>query len=450
MGIPESRYCATPKGHVGYQVFGDGPPNIVFVPNWITNVEVIWEEPSARRYLERLGSMGRVVFADKRGTGISDPHGTGRALPVEEYVDDIINVMDGEGIEEAVLIGDTEGSALALVLAALHPKRFPEMVIINGFARLKRAEDYPLGAPQHVMDSLYVGWQQQYGRSAEALQLTAPSVADDQRFKASWLRQLRLSAPPGVAGEAIAWIGDTDVRSVLPAIQSRTMVLARRDAIVHRATFGRDLADNIDKAEYLEVEGADTFPFYAGDFSPILDEVEEFITGERNVVDASRMLATVLFTDIVGSTAIASRLGDDRWLDLRSAHDETVSRTVDRHRGRLVKTTGDGVLATFDGPLRAILAALSMKQELGDIGLNIRAGLHTGEVEVRDDELGGLAVNIASRVMDTAESGGILASGTVKDLVVGSALEFDACGQFELKGVPGDWRIYEVRDPLSA
>lgn len=441
---PDTRYCETPKGYVGYQVFGEGPPDIVFITNWLTNVEVIWEEPSARRYLERLGSIGRVVFIDKRGTGVSDPHGTGRVSPVEEYVDDIISVLDEVGVSDAVLIGDTEGGFLAMVLTATYPERFPSLVLVNAFARLRRDDDYPIGAPDHVMESLHVDWQSAVGRNADPLYLTAPSVAEDPRFRASWLHQVRLSMPPGVAGEAVAWIGDTDVRAALPAIQARTLVLARRDARMHRASFGRYLAEHIDGASYKELEGTDTLPFYAGEFGPILDEIEVFVTGERSIVDINRMLSTVLFTDIVGSTAIASEIGDDRWLDLRSAHDEIVADNLKRYRGTAVKTTGDGVLATFDGPQRAVLCALSMKEDLAEIGVSIRAGLHTGEVEIRDNELGGLAVNIASRVMGAAEAGGVMVSRTVKDLVVGSKLEFFSCGAHELKGVEGEWDLYEV------
>lgn len=448
-GKPETRYCETSKGFVGYQVFGDGPPDVVFVTNWLTNVEVIWDEPAARRYLERLATIGRVLLIDKRGTGVSDPHGVGRVLPVEEYVDDITSVMDEVGFGDSVLIGDAEGGTLALVLAATYPERFPSLVLINAFARLRRDSDYPIGAPHEVIDQLHEQWHSMVGRNADPLYVTAPSVAEDQRFRASWVHQVRLSMPPGVAGEAVRWIGDTDVRSVLPAIQARTLVMTRRDARLHRADFGRFLAEKISGAIYKELDGADTLPFYAGNFGPILDEIELFLTGERKRVDSNRMLATVLFTDIVGSTAIASEMGDDRWLDLRSAHDRIAEDNVERYRGAPIKATGDGLLATFDGPQRGILCALSMKEELGEIGVPIRAGLHTGEVEMRDDELGGLAVNIASRVMDSAEMGGIMVSRTVKDLVVGSNLQFTGCGSHHLKGVDGEWDLFEVRRPTS-
>jgi class 3 adenylate cyclase/pimeloyl-ACP methyl ester carboxylesterase len=443
-GRPEVRYCDTPNGFIGYQLFGSGPTDITFVTNWITNIEVIWDEPAARRYLERLGTIGRVIFIDKRGTGISDPHGVGRVLPVEEYVDDIVSVLDEVGVAETALIGDTEGGLLAMVLAATYPDRFPTLILVNSFARLRRADDYPIGAPDNVIEAFARDWQEMYGKSADTLGLTAPSMAGDRRFAESWLHQQRLSMPPGVAREAVSWIGDTDVRGVLSSIQARTLVLAKRDARFHRATFGRHLAEHIDGARYREIDGADTLPFYAGDFGPILDEIEEFVTGERANVDTKRMLATVLFTDIVGSTSMAAELGDDRWLDLVATHDDIVGANLQRHRGVAIKSTGDGVLATFDGPHRAIQCALSVKEELAGIGVPIRAGLHTGEIEMRDDDVVGLAVNIASRVMGVAESGGVVVSRTVKDLVAGSQLEFRDCGSHELRGVPGDWDLYEV------
>ncbi len=431
---------------MGYQVFGNGSRSIVFITNWLTNVEVIWEEPAARRYLERLGTFGRVVFIDKRGTGVSDHHGTGRALPVEEHLDDVMAVLDKVEFEEAVLIGDVEGGTLALVLAALHPDRFTDLILINSFTRIRRDDDYPIGAPDEVLESLAKQWKDNYGHSTAPLRLVAPSMAEDRRFGESWLRQNRLSMPPGTGGEALTWIANTDVRGVLPSVQARTLVLNRKDARFHRAAYGQFIAERLD-ATYVEMTGADTLPFYAGDFGPILDEIQEFLTGDRQQIDSDRMLATVLFTDIVGSTAMAADVGEDRWLDLLAAHKDTVTSIVEQHRGRLIKSTGDGILAIFDGPQRAILCAIELLEGLQNMGVPIRAGLHTGEVELRDGDVAGLAVHIASRVMDVAESGGIMVSRTVKDLVAGSALEFEACGRFELKGVPDEWDLFEVSFP---
>jgi class 3 adenylate cyclase len=332
-----------------------------------------------------------------------------------------------------------------MVLAASRPDQFPTLVLVNSSARLRRADDYPIGAPPHVVDRFAELFKVQHGTTGDVLLFTAPSVADDQRFRQWFIRFQRSAQKQRIASQAIDWIAGTDVRAILPSIQADTLVIHRRDAIYHRLDYGKYLAENIPGAEFRIVEGADTIPFHAGDFGPTLDEVEEFLTGERTSVDSNRMLATVLFTDIVGSTSLASQMGDDRWLDLRSEHDRIVHANLERHRGTAVKMTGDGALATFDGPQRGVLCALSMKNELDTIGLPIRAGLHTGEVEVRDGELGGIAVHIASRVMDAAESGGVMVSSTVKDLVFGSPLLFDSCGEFELKGVPGSWDLFEAQ-----
>lgn len=443
-GRPDTRYAYTENGYIAYQVFGLDQPDVVFITNWITNVDAIWDEPSARRYLERLGGMGRVIMFDKLGTGVSDPHGIGRPKPVEEHMDDAIAVLDDVGSQQTILIGDTEGGTLAMVLAATYPERFPAMVLINSTPRLRRDTDYPIGAPEHVIDTLGEIWAANYGRNADSLYYTAPSMAEDTRFREWWTRFSRLGMPPGVAEHALAWIRDTDVRSVLPAIQAETLVISRKDARMHRPTYGKFLAESIPNARLRILEGTDTLPFHAGEFGPVLDEVEEFITGERGSVSTDRMLSTVMFTDIVGSTELAATMGDDRWLDLRSEHDRLVRENLDRHRGVEVKMTGDGALATFDGPQRAVLCALSLREELTGVGLNVRAGLHTGEIEKRDGDIGGLAVHIASRVMEKAEFGGVLVSRTVKDLVVGSTLDFKACGPFHLKGVEGNWDLYEV------
>lgn len=368
-------------------------------------------------------------------------------------MDDIRDVLDEVGSEQAALIGDTEGGMLAMVLAATYPGQFPSLVLINSYPRLRRGDDYPIGAPDAVVEILARRWKEQHGTTGEALELTAPSVADDARFLAWFRRFQRLSQNQQIAARAVNWIANTDVRGVLSSIQADTLVIHRRDARYHRLDYGRYLAEHIEGAELRIVEGADTLPFHAGDFGPTLDHVEEFLTGQRKHVSANRMLATVLFTDIVGSTEIASTSGDVRWLDLRDTHDRMVRDNLERFRGELVAMTGDGCVATFDGPQRAVLCALALKEELGEIGITIRCGIHTGEIEVRGDDVGGIGVHIASRVMGVAESGGILTSRTVKDLVVGSQLDFASCGEYELKGVPGSWDLYEVvaeRVPIAA
>jgi class 3 adenylate cyclase len=442
---PETRFVETPMGVIGYQVFGQAKPDIVFITSWVTNVDMYWDEPSAIRYLDRLGAMGRVFLIDKRGSGVSDGSGRSYIDPVEDIIDDVRAVLDANESEEAILIGDAEGGTLAMILAATFPERFPSLVLVNSYARFTRDADYPVGAPPHVVEAFSKGWKASYGRDASTLDLTAPSAARDPRFRAWYPRFQRQAMAPSVARMAVEWIAETDVRSVLPAIQANTLVVHRRDALFHRLAFGEYLAANIPGAELRVVEGADTIPFHAGDTTETLDAIEEFITGRHRSVRTNRMLATVMFSDIVGSTAIASQTGDDRWLDAKGEHDRIVRLQLDRFQGREVNTTGDGFVALFDSPMRAIQCAQAMVGELKRIGLEIRVGIHTGEVEFRDNDVGGLAVNIAARVMGVAAAGGIMASGTVKDLVLGSNLSFVGCGDFDLKGVPGSWQLFEVQ-----
>jgi class 3 adenylate cyclase len=448
-GRPETRFVETPQGFVGYQVFGTSRgPDIVFITNWITNVDAIWDEPSAARYLDRLATMGRVITIDKRGSGVSDHSSRGYIDPVEDTLDDVKAVLDTLGSDHAVLIGDTEGGLLACVLAASFPERFPTLILINSMARMARTEGYPIGAPPQVLKAFADDWATYYGVDAATLGLTAPSVAGDRRFADWYLRFQRLAMAPSVARKALQWIEETDVRAVLPSIQARTLVIHRRHARFHRLAFGEYLAANIPGAKLVVVDGADTLPFHAGDTTEILDHIEAFVTGHGEPILSNRQLTTVLISDIVGSTELASSLGDQRWLDLREEHDRQVRNSLARFGGREIDTTGDGFIATFDGPHRAIMCALSMIGDLRRLGVRIRVGIHTGEIEVRDGDFGGIAMHLAARVMAEAKMGGVMVSGTVKDLVVGSDLDFASCGDFELKGIPGKWHLYEVRSPV--
>ncbi|HVR78092.1 MAG TPA: adenylate/guanylate cyclase domain-containing protein [Acidimicrobiia bacterium] len=277
------------------------------------------------------------------------------------------------------------------------------------------------------------------------LELTAPSVANDPRFRSWWTRYQRLSVPLGLVKNTFDWFGEVDVRAALPLIHVPTLVVARREAKFHSLAHGQYLAEHIEGAILRIVDGADTVPFHAGDYGPTLDQVEDFLTGRKEGTRVDRVLATVLCTDIVGSTALASSMGDQRWIDLLGEHNRIVRAQLERFRGREIKMTGDGCVATFDGPAKAVACAAAMTEQLSSIGLTIRVGIHTGEVELRDGDIGGLGVHIASRVMDHAENGGVMVSGTVKDLVVGSGIEFLPCGTFDLKGVPGQWQLLELR-----
>ncbi|HSJ71216.1 MAG TPA: adenylate/guanylate cyclase domain-containing protein [Acidimicrobiia bacterium] len=445
LGRPETRYVATPHGYVAYQAFGSGDRDIMFITGAITNLDAIWDEPTAVRFLDRLGDMGRVIQFDMMGSGVSDPIPDGSMwLPLEGNVDDVVSVLDAAGSRRAVVYGDTEGGLFAMMLAATYPERVSSLVLVNAFPKILRADDYPIGMPQDIANRLSDQYSAQHGTTGSMLELTAPSVADDQRFRTWWTRYQRLSVPLGLARSTFDWYQEGDVRAALPIIQAPTLIVSRRDARFHRLAYGEYLAQNIPDAELHVVEGADTVPFHAGDFGPTLDAVEQFLTGRRESARTERVLASVLFTDIVGSTSRASELGDQRWLDLMGDHDRIVRSQIERYRGREVKMTGDGAIATFDGPARAIACAVAITEMVSELGIVVRAGIHTGEVEMRDDDVRGLGMHIAARVMDHASRGGVMVSSTVKDLVVGSGIAFEECGTFDLKGVPGTWQLFEV------
>ena len=444
MTPPITKYAPSEGGYVAYQVFGSGPINLVFVTSWVTNIDVMWDEPQMAAYLNRLGSFARVLCFDKRGAGVSDPVPLGSLPRLEEWMDDVRTVMDAAGVGQAALLGDTEGGPMAMMFAASYPDRVPALVLVNTFARWRRADDYPIGMPDATWEKLIDRYEQNWGVTSEILGLTAPSVAHDSAFTRWFVRYQRLGMPRGAATAMYRWVTNLDVRSILPAIRVPTLILQRADARHYRAPFGRYLAENIADAKYIELPGADTFPFNTGDFTSLLDEVEEFLTGTRTRPVLNRQLATVLLTDIVGSTVLASERGDAAWTRLVREHDEVVREHLRIYRGREIDHTGDGILATFDGPARGVTCALRLAEALEERGLTIRAGIHTGEVEFDGDKLRGLAVHIAARVMAAAERGGIVVSATVRDLVVGSGIEFADRGTHELKGVPGTWALSEV------
>ncbi len=441
---PETRYAASPDGYVAYQVFGSGPLDLVFLTNWATNMDAMWDEPSVATYMDRLGSFTRVLWYDKRGTGVSDPVPLASLPTIEQWTDDARTVMDAVGVEQAVVLGDTEGGPMAAMLAASHPERVRALVLVNSFARWRRADDYPIGMPEATAEKLLAAWQQHWGVTSEILDLTAPSVANDPRFRSWWLRYSRLAMPRRASATMYRWVTEIDIRPILPSIRVPTLVVHRAGNRHHRVAFGRYLADHIPDAKYVELPGADSFPFHAGDFTPVLDEVEEFLTGTKASPLLDRRLATMLFTDVVGSTRIAAERGDSAWIRLARSHDEIVREHFNAYRGREVDHTGDGFLAIFDGPARAVTCAARMVEALRELGVTIRVGLHTGEVELVGQAVRGLAVHIAARVMSAAEEGGILVSSIVKDLVLGSGIEFDDRGTHRLKGVPGEWQLFEV------
>ena len=439
---PETLYASTEEGYVAYQMFGGGAFDLLFIGNWASNVEAMWEHPLMARYLNRLASFARVICFDKRGAGVSDPVPIGALPTLEQWMDDARAVMDAAGSQQAALLGDAEGGPMAMMFAATYPQRTRALVLVNTFARMLRAGDYPIGMPESAAENLMRIWESSWGR-AITLQLTAPSAASDPQLQRWAARYMRLSAAPLTSSRMYRWVLLLDVRSVLPSVRAPTLVLHRVDNRHYRPPMGRYLAEHIKGARYVELTGSDWYPPFL-DADPLLDEIEEFLTGTRPPPAQGRILATVLFTDIVSSTEAAASLGDEGWLRLRSAHDAIVRSQLQRFRGTEVVTTGDGFLATFDGPARAVRCAWEIAAAVRSLGIEVRAGLHTGEVEVQGKDIVGLAVNIAARVMALAGQGGILVSGTVRDLVVGSGIEFADRGSKQLKGVPGEWRVHQV------
>lgn len=441
---PPTRYVRTTGGYVAYQVFGDGPADLLFITNWVTNLDTMWDEPSLADFLTRLASFGRVVCFDKRGSGVSDPISLDAPPTLEQWMDDAVAALDAAGMAEVAVIGDTEGGLMAALLAATYPERVTALVLVNSFARWERADDYPIGMPAETTAKLVLRWEENWGITAEILGLTAPSLADDERARRWFTRYQRLAMPPGAALATYRWVLSLDVRAVLPSISAPTLVLHRRDARHHRIAFGRYLADHIPEARLVELDGADTFPFHAGNSAALLSRIEVFLTGTQHRPSPTRKLATVLISDIVGSTALASDLGDSRWRELLRSHDSVARRALARLRGEELVHTGDGIVATFDGPTRAVTCAQLMVDALADIGLTVRIGLHAGEVETGPDGTTGLAIHIAARIMAVAHEGGIVVSRTVKELVFGSDIEFVELGEQVLRGVPGTWTLFEV------
>jgi len=436
---PETRYAKSGDIHIAYQVTGDGPIDLVYVPTWISHVEHLWEEPRVARFFERLASFARLILFDRRGSGLSDP---APAPALEEQMDDVLAVLDAVGSERAALFAQLEGGGMATMFAATHPERTGALVLFAAWARIVYDEGYEwANAPEaraQLVEELTTGWG-----TKERLPGLAPSVAEEPRFQEWFAKLQRLGASPGVARRMFEVVGSYDVRPVLPTIRVPTLVMNRADDPQIDPRHSRYLAEHIPDARYLELEGRDSLAVFE-DGDAVVDEIEEFLTGDRHRREPDRVLATVLFTDIVGSTKRAAELGDRRWRELLHEHDSLVRRELERFRGRFVKSTGDGVLATFDGPARGIRCAGRVVECVRELGLELRAGLHTGESEVIGDDVGGLAVHIGARVSQAAGPGEVLVSSTVKDLVVGSGLEFDDRGTRELRGVPGEWRLFAV------
>lgn len=440
--LPETRYATRGDIHIAYQVTGDGTLDLVLVSVWFSHLDARWEIPGFAHMLDRLGAFSRVISFDKYGIGLSDPHPPGFPPPIEEWMDDVRAVMDAVGIEHAALMGAADGGMMAAMFAATYPQRVSSLVLANSSARLSPAPDYPFGIPIDTQRALIEMTEQAWG-GPNLMLATNPSLADDPAGQQAWARYLRLAASPATAGDVMRTLLEIDVRPVLASIQAPTLVLHRRDNVLVSGESGRYLAEHIDGARFVELPGAD-YGLGLGDVDELIDEVEEFLTGVRGASDPDRRLATVLFTDVVDSTKHAAALGDGRWGELLAMHNEVSGRQLSRFQGRLVKTTGDGLVATFDGPARAVRAALAIRDALRGLGIEIRAGLHTGEIEIVGDDIGGIGVNIASRVMSLAPVGVVMVSSTVKDLTAGSGFTFAEAGAHQLKGIPDPWQLYTI------
>lgn len=431
---PVTEYTQVAGSAVAYQVFGEGPLELVVKVGPASCIEHFWEEPTSLRFYERLASFARVAIFDYRGTGASDPLAGSPTL--EQQGEDLDAVIEAAGFERPAIYAESDATRMVALWAATHPDRLSRL-IAYGASAVGAAVLTPEVSEQ-ILKIATEGW----GRGALTA-VFAPSMADDERFRqfiASWERH---AASPGMAAKIIRMNMETDVRPVLPAIRVPTLVLHRRGDTLTPIDMGRRFAEGIPGARLVELDGVDNLAI-VGDSDAVLDEVEEFLTGGRRHHESNRVLATVLFTDIVGATERAAGMGDRRWYDLIAEHDRRVRRELERWRGVEVKTVGDGFVATFDGPARGIRCAGSIRDRVAELGLRARAGLHTGEIDVAEDDIRGMTVHIGARVGARAGPGEVLVSGTVKDLVVGSGLSFHDRGEHELKGVPGTWRLYAV------
>jgi len=441
---PRTRYAKAPGGvSIAYQVVGDGPRDLVWVPGWVSHIEAAWDEPTMARFFERLATFTRLILFDKRGTGLSDRVPDSELPTLETRMADVRAVLDAAGSEQAALLGVSEGAAMCVLFAATYPARTTAIVLLGGYARRQNAPDYPWGntVEQHeaFLDEIERDWGGPVG-----LVVRAPSRLGDPRFRENWARYIRMGASPGAALALTRMNAEIDVRPILDAIRVPSLVMHRTGDRTIAVGAGRYLAEHIPEASYVELAGDDHLP-WIGDSDAIVGEIEQFLTGVRTRPDTDRVLATVLFTDIVGSTARAAELADTAWADVLQAHHARVREQLVRYAGREIDTAGDGFFALFDGPARGVRCALAVVDAVRPLGLEIRAGLHTGEIELAGDDVRGLAVHIGARIAALAGPGEVLVSRTVKDLVVGSGLVFQDRGSHVLKGVPDEWQLFAAQ-----
>jgi class 3 adenylate cyclase len=445
--VPEIHYAKRGDLHVAYQVLGDGPIDLLAF-NSGSNIWIDRDhEPHWSRFDRRLASFSRLIRFDPSGVGLSDPLVGGSRPTIDGWMQDAVAVLDAVGSSRAALFGVSTGGLVAMLFSATYPERTSVQVLMHCFARLARDSDYPWGVPQHVLDRFMdtVTDPDYRGDVVDDLAMSAPSLATDVEFRSWWKHAgQRAASPAGARAQDVVTMG-TDIRAVLPLIKTPTLVMHRVDNAFVRSAHARYLAENIAGARLVELPGRDHLP-HVGDTDAVLDEIEEFLTGSRGTSNTDRMLATILFTDIVDSTKRAAGTGDRRWRELLDNHDGMAGRQVHRFGGRQVKTTGDGILATFDGPARAIQCGLALCEGARQLGVEVRVGLHSGEVERRGDDVAGIGVHIAARVQACAQPGEVWVSRTMTDLVTGSGIVFSDRGEHQLKGVPGAWQLFTVED----
>ena len=438
---PQTKYARSGDVNIAYQVVGGGSFDLVYVPGWVSHLEYAWEHPAVAHFYNRLASFSRLIRFDKRGTGLSDRVPESVLPTLEQRMDDLRAVVDAVGSERAALFGTSEGSVMCALFAATYPERTIALVLYGTYAKRIWSRDYPWAPTPEERQKFFDPIEREWGGVVDLATL-APSVANDDGFRQWFSTYLRLGASPGAALALAKMNTQVDIRHILPAIRVPTLIIHRTGDLDIDVGGTRWMARQIPGAKFVELPGADHLPYVDAD--AILDEVEEFLTGVRPVPEPDRVLATVMFTDIVGSTERAATLGDRRWKELLEAYYAAVRKELVRFRGREVETAGDGFLAIFDGPARAIRCARASCQGVSSLGIEIRAGLHTGELEMMGEKVGGIAVHIGARVASLAGPGEVLVSSTVKDLVAGSGIEFEDGGIHTLKGVPGEWRLFQV------
>jgi class 3 adenylate cyclase len=444
---PATRYARSGETHIAYQVFGEGDLDVVLVPGFTTHVELVWEYEPTARLMEGFAAFARVITFDRRGSGLSDP--VADAPTLEQRMEDLRAVMDAAGSERAALVGVSEGVPMSILFAATYPQRVLALVCSGGMARSTYAEDYPWGTPAEALvesglELILPSWG-----DGSLIDVSSPSQADNPEARAFFGRLERSTASPGMLAALARMFIDIDVREVVPSVHVPALILHRSHDRLVNVRHGRWLAEHLPNARMVEFEGDDHIFWYESS-EEWLGEVQEFLTGARAEPDGERVLATVLFTDIADSTSTAADLGDQRWREVLERHQRAVREALGRFNGREVKSTGDGFLATFDGPARAIICAGAILQSSEALGIRVRAGLHTGECEVMGDDIGGIAVHIAARVSAIAEPQELLVSRTVKDLVAGSGTRFSDRGDHTLKGVPDTWQLYAVEHAVDA